>query len=181
MDIFTVNPTDPWAREIFPFFWYLFQFLFSGTWSPCHTDLLLACLEVHQNILYYCGYCEGYGFSNFFLSPFIACVEEGYSSFFFFVCLFVLGFFELILYTATLLKAETKLPTQEHTQALGPYAAEGCLVWPQWERVCLILQRLDASGLGDTPGGSAFSEEKGLMGEELSEGGLRGGQHLGCK
>ena len=36
---------------------------------------------------------------------------------------------------------ETKPPTKEYTwsMALCTYVAEDCLVWPQWERICLIL------------------------------------------
>jgi hypothetical protein len=37
---------------------------------------------------------------------------------------------------------EPKLPTKEHTWA-GPgtatYVAEDCVIWPQWEGLCLIL------------------------------------------
>ena len=32
-------------------FWYLLQFLFSKTWSSCHTGLALDWLELHQGIL----------------------------------------------------------------------------------------------------------------------------------
>jgi hypothetical protein len=31
----------------------------------------------------------------------------------------------------------------------GTYEAEDCLVWPQWERLHLILYRLDATVKGD--------------------------------
>ena len=47
---------------------------------------------------------------------------------------------------------ETKPPIRDHTWAglrsPGTYVAEDCLVWPQWERMCLILERLDAPGKG---------------------------------
>jgi hypothetical protein len=33
--------------------------------------------------------------------------------------------------------------------ALGTYTAEDCLVWPQWERMCLILWRFDTPGKRD--------------------------------
>jgi hypothetical protein len=36
----------------------------------------------------------------------------------------------------------------------------GFLVWPQRERMCLALQRLDVPECGDTLGGSLFSEKK---------------------
>jgi len=57
--------------------------------------------------------------------------------------------------------------------------AEGCLVWPQWERMCIILQRLDAPGLG-VPGGAPFQKQREGLKEGFCEGGP-GGQHLGCK
>jgi hypothetical protein len=34
------------------------------------------------------------------------------------------------------------------SKASGTYVAEGCLAWPQWERMHLILWRLDAPGVG---------------------------------
>jgi hypothetical protein len=36
-----------------------------------------------------------------------------------------------------------------------------CLIWPQWERMCLALQRLDVPGWGIYPGPLTCSEEKG--------------------
>jgi hypothetical protein len=30
--------------------------------------------------------------------------------------------------------------------APGTYIAENCLVWPQWEKMCLILQGLEVPG-----------------------------------
>ena len=45
----------------------------------------------------------------------------------------------------------------------------------QWERVWLVLQRLDAPGWGDSWEGSTLSEEKEKgMGEGLCEGGWEG-------
>ena len=35
------------------------------------------------------------------------------------------------------------------SMALGTYVAENCFVWPQWERMCLILWRLDTPGKED--------------------------------
>ena len=35
----------------------------------------------------------------------------------------------------------------------GTCVAEDCLVWPQWERMGLILWKLDAPGKGDAGGG----------------------------
>jgi hypothetical protein len=51
---------------------------------------------------------------------------------------------------------ETMAPTKEHTCAAlwppGTYVKENCFVWPHWERVHLILQRLDTPGKGDAGG-----------------------------
>ena len=48
---------------------------------------------------------------------------------------------------------ETKPPTKEHTWAVlwspRTYVARDCLVWSQWERMCVILRRFDAPGKGD--------------------------------
>ena len=53
-----------------------------------------------------------------------------------------------------------------------------CLVWPQWEKMCLTLQRLDVPGQeGNGEGGSTLSEEKGRD-EGLCE--RWGEQQLGC-
>ena len=42
------------------------------------------------------------------------------------------------------------------------YVAEDCLVWPQLERMCLILQGLEVLGKGDAHGGGVtLSEAKG--------------------
>ena len=71
-------------------FWH-FRFLSWETWSYCHTGLSLVWLELPKIFYISCGYCEGNGFPNFFLSLFILCIKEGY-------------LFELILYPATLLK-----------------------------------------------------------------------------
>ena len=49
--------------------------------------------------------------------------------------------------------SDTELPTRQHTAAgqrpNGTYKAEDCLVWPQWEKMHLILERLEASGKGE--------------------------------
>jgi hypothetical protein len=51
-----------------------------------------------------------------------------------------------------------------------------CLVWPQWERKCLTLKKLDVPGWGQIQGGSTHSEQKGKgIGEGLSEGMTGGG------
>jgi hypothetical protein len=31
----------------------------------------------------------------------------------------------------------------------GTCIAEGCLVWPQWEKMHLVLEKLEAPGKGD--------------------------------
>jgi hypothetical protein len=55
--------------------------------------------------------------------------------------------------------------------ASGIYVAKNCLVWPQWERMCLVLYRLDASRKADAGGskmcrgGSTLSETKEREGE----------------
>ena len=58
-------------------FW-CFDFFFSETWSSCHINFSLAWLEFHQDILYFCGSCEGCGFPKLFLSSFIICIKSGY-------------------------------------------------------------------------------------------------------
>ena len=38
---------------------------------------------------------------------------------------------------------ETEPPTRQHPPSPEhKYTAEDCLVWPQWEMMCLILERL---------------------------------------
>jgi len=65
-------------------------------------------------------------------------------------------------------------------------------MWPQWERMCLILWKLDvpgkrgASGCGVEAGkvGGSFSQRQGVVmgwGEELRKGDEEGGQLLECK
>lgn len=46
---------------------------------------------------------------------------------------------------------------------------QGYLVWPQWERMKLILQRFDLSGSWNTQGGPTISEEKGSVGKGVCE------------
>jgi hypothetical protein len=45
---------------------------------------------------------------------------------------------------------ETEPPMRQHTRAglraTGTYVAEDCLVWLQWEKVHLILKRLETPG-----------------------------------
>ena len=48
--------------------------------------------------------------------------------------------------------------------APGTYVAEDSLVWPQWERICLIMQELDAPGKIDMGGGDSQTQRKGGMG-----------------
>jgi len=87
---YNINSANTWTLEIFLiskiFNLFLqrlvfFSYIFSLAW-----------LESHWGILYGFHYCQGCHFCNFFLSLFLFCVEEGY------------WFFELILYSATLLK-----------------------------------------------------------------------------
>jgi hypothetical protein len=59
----------------------------------------------------------------------------------------------------------------------GTYTAEDCLVWPQWEKMCLILERLEAPRKGGDweggehpPGGKGKKEQE----EELWKWGLGG-------
>jgi hypothetical protein len=55
------------------------------------------------------------------------------------------------------------------------YVAEDGLVWPQWERMHPILQRLDVPGRGCPKSGDTLSEAEGRrVGVELWEGGPRG-------
>jgi hypothetical protein len=62
----------------------------------------------------------------------------------------------------------------------GTYAAEGCLVRPQWERILLILQRFDALGWEILQGGHPLRGKREDGGVAL--GGETGrGQYLGCK
>ena len=61
------------------------------------------------------------------------------------------------------------------SKVLGKYLAEGCLVWPQLEKMHVILERLDAPRRENVVEGG--KEE----GEELSEGGPGGWQNLRCK
>ena len=58
--------------------------------------------------------------------------------------------------------SESEAPTKEHrlNQAPATYVAEGCLVLPQWEGLCLILQRLDAPKWENTHGCPTLSEQK---------------------
>ena len=55
----------------------------------------------------------------------------------------------------------------------GTCVAEDCLVWPQWERMGLILWKLDAPGKRDGDG----SEVE--VGEQVEELLLRGGRGMG--
>jgi hypothetical protein len=52
------------------------------------------------------------------------------------------------------------------------------LVWPQWEKNRVALQRLDVTGLGDTQGRSLLSQRRrgGGWGERLWEGDWEKGQ-----
>ena len=59
------------------------------------------------------------------------------------------------------LKATATLQEDQQCQLTwvpDTHVAEGGLVWPQWERLHLILQGLDALGLGDT--GGALSQRQ---------------------
>jgi len=55
-------------------------------------------------------------------------------------------------------------------------AAEGCLVWPQWERMYLILQRPDAPGTGIPRARATYSKVKGRgdRGKNCGQGTWRG-------
>jgi hypothetical protein len=72
-------------------------------------------------------------------------------------------------------------------------ADPACFVWPQWERMCLVLQQLDVRGRGQnrkwdagagglTPRGR-LPILRGMGGEGLLEGVLGGAEELGlgCK
>ena len=53
-------------------------------------------------------------------------------------------------------------------QVQGPWhiCSRGCLIWPQWEKMCLILLRPAAPEKGDVWGGrSTLSEAKGRRNE----------------
>ena len=69
------------------------------------------------------------------------------------------------------------------SKAPSTYIAEDFLVWPKWEMMNLILQRLKVPGKRDLLRGSTLSEASGEeeWDEELWEGGLGRGQQLGCK
>ena len=83
-----------WSKsmEDLSIFWYILQFISSNTWSSCHTDLLFPWLVLLKIFYVISSYYKWWCFSDFFLSPFIICILEGY------------WFFESILYPATLLK-----------------------------------------------------------------------------
>jgi hypothetical protein len=63
---------------------------------------------------------------------------------------------------------ETKPNTKELTWAglwpQGTCVAEDCLVWPQWERMCLILWKFNAPGKRSSGGGEV--EMCGWLGEQ---------------
>jgi hypothetical protein len=68
------------------------------------------------------------------------------------------------------------------------HIAEDCLVWPQWEKMCLILERLEGPGKEDKRwegwGGSTLLEARGRMNacdEGLWEEGPEGEKWLKCK
>ena len=66
------------------------------------------------------------------------------------------------------------------------YVTEDCLVWPQWERMCLILWKLDARGKRDAGGSEVgVNNQEPLRGggfvKNLGMGGLQGDQLLECK
>jgi len=52
---------------------------------------------------------------------------------------------------------QTELSTRKHTQAgqrpPSTYVEEDCLIWPQWVKMCLILERIEAPGKEDVPEG----------------------------
>jgi hypothetical protein len=77
---------------------------------------------------------------------------------------------------------ETEPPTKVHTwtgpRPPGTYLVEGCYVWLLWEKMCLILQKLDVPRLGDT-WRDVLSEAKGR--EEHRKGELGRGSIWGCK
>lgn len=56
--------------------------------------------------------------------------------------------------------------------APGTRVAKDCLVWPQWERVCLVLWKLDAPGKQDADGSEV--RVRGWVGEHPFRG--RGGE-----
>lgn len=68
----------------------------------------------------------------------------------------------------------------------GTYVADNQLylhgypVWPQWERMCLIWQRLSVPESRDTQRGNTLSEEKGRVDRRkgLGKGGTRKGNNI---
>jgi hypothetical protein len=64
----------------------------------------------------------------------------------------------------------------------GTYVAEGCYVWPQWERMCLTLQKLNSFGWGGYRRLPSQMQRGGGIGRgTLWGGGCGREQHLGCK
>ena len=64
------------------------------------------------------------------------------------------------------------------SQKVLPVCGLPCLVWPQWERKHLALQRLEVPGFGGYPGGGPPTQRKrgGGMGGRIVQGGdLEGG------
>jgi hypothetical protein len=49
------------------------------------------------------------------------------------------------------------------SKAPNTYKAESCLVWPQWEKACLTLERLEASGSGEAWGWEYPLGDRGRM------------------
>ena len=75
---------------------------------------------------------------------------------------------------------ETELPTKTilgWTEGPGTYIAEDCLVSPQWEKMHLILQRLEAPGKGEAWCGVSKGKREWV--EELLGGGTRKGVRSG--
>jgi hypothetical protein len=70
------------------------------------------------------------------------------------------------------------------SKASGTYREEDSLIWSQWEKMSLILEKLEASPRKKN---SQFGERefplkgKGEWDEELWKGGPREGQRLECK
>lgn len=65
------------------------------------------------------------------------------------------------------------------SEAPGKYIAEDYLIWPQWEWVCLIFQRLDAPERWND-WRAPSQKQRGEEMEKILERGDKG-QHLGCE
>jgi hypothetical protein len=67
------------------------------------------------------------------------------------------------------------------SEATYTYVAEDCLAWLQWEKICLILKRLEAQGRGRTIGllSKTVVSWNGIR--NCGGGNGEGDKQLGCK